>query len=354
MAVVIGQIESLKNLRSELDRRNIDLFNSINDIKSFTRTYSSKKNEIFNHFENEINDEIRSLNLRLKKKSSKLPDLKEKAIQDFENRIALKKENKLKLEKRKVKANLIYKWILSYKIKTLQKSLNNLSDNFDFLVEKSIQNIQNKITNDSQRLEYLSDNIDSELKLRSSLKIEKLKKVKEAIEELKPLIAGAVGENLVEKEIRKLSDDYILINDFNESFNPPLFNRRTNDRIYSVQIDHLLISKSGIFILETKNWSRDSINSLDLRSPVEQIQRTSFAVFLLVNNNVSLNYHHWGEKQIPIRNVIVMINAKPNKEFKHVKIKLLSELNNYIQYFDPILTKNEVDRIASYLSDYRY
>ena len=27
------------------------------------------------------------------------------------------------------------------------------------------------------------------------------------------------------------------------------------DRIFSIQIDHLLLSNSGIFIIETKNWS---------------------------------------------------------------------------------------------------
>ena len=59
---------------------------------------------------------------------------------------------------------------------------------------------------------------------------------------------------------------------------------RENHKIFSVQIDHLLICQSGVFLLETKNWSKRSIKNLDLRSPVEQILRTSYALFVLLNS----------------------------------------------------------------------
>ena len=78
--------------------------------------------------------------------------------------------------------------------------------------------------------------------------------------------------------------------------------------------------------METKNWSKRSIDSLDLRSPVDQIIRTSYALFRVVNSKIQLNKHHWGTKQIPIRNIIVLINEKPKNEFKYVKIKQLKEL----------------------------
>lgn len=137
-------------------------------------------------------------------------------------------------------------------------------------------------------------------------------------------------------------------------FKPPIFNRKDNDRIFSIQIDHLLICNSGILILETKNWSKQSINNLDLRSPVKQIMRTSYALFVLLNseseyNKIKLDKHHWGNKQIPIRNIIVMINEKPKEKFKHVKIVSLNELNGYIKYFNPIFSDAEVKSIFDYL-----
>ena len=155
-------------------------------------------------------------------------------------------------------------------------------------------------------------------------------------------------EDILNEEIIQKTNR-IIENENKLEFNPPIYNKKTQDRIYSIQLDHLLVSKSGIFILETKNWSKRSIDSLDLRSPVDQIIRTSYALFRVVNSKIQLNKHHWGTKQIPIRNIIVMINEKPKNEFKYVKIRQLKELNNYLEYFDPIFSQKEVDSIVSYL-----
>ncbi len=173
------------------------------------------------------------------------------------------------------------------------------------------------------------------------------------VDGLYSLIAGAVGENLTVKEIEKLSNDYYLINDFSLKFDPPIYNRKENDRIFSIQIDHLLICKSGIFILETKNWSNESINNLDLRSPVKQVSRTNFALFVLLNSesNINLVQHHWGSARIPVRNVIVMTKVKPKEEFRHVKVLTLNELNGYIKYFDEIFDSDEVEHIFNHLNN---
>ncbi|MDB9800159.1 NERD domain-containing protein, partial [bacterium] len=203
-------------------------------------------------------------------------------------------------------------------------------------------------------LEYYLEKKEKIILERGSQDTKELAFTKEVVEELYNLIAGAVGENLVVKEIQKLPDEYFLFNNFSMEFNPPIFNRKENDRIYSIQIDHLLVSNSGIFILETKNWSKESIKNLDLRSPIKQITRTSYALFVLLNSeseydDINLHDHHWGNKQIPIRNIIVMINEKPNEKFKYVKVKTLNELNGYVTYFEPIFNNAEVESISNYL-----
>jgi hypothetical protein len=176
----------------------------------------------------------------------------------------------------------------------------------------------------------------------------------EIIEDISSLIAGAIGEKLVENELKKLSDKNVLFNDFSINFKTPIYNKKENDRIYSIQIDHLLVTNSGIFLIETKNWSKKSIESLDLRSPVKQIMRTSYALFVILNSNrkkIGINFsrHHWGDKQLPVRNVVVMINQKPKEKFKFVQIKTLNELNKYITYFDPIFNDSEVSNICEQL-----
>jgi hypothetical protein len=40
-------------------------------------------------------------------------------------------------------------------------------------------------------------------------------------------------------------------------------------------------------------------------------------------------------------------------EFQHVKIRLLKELNNYIEYFDPVLSKEEAESVANSLMEIR-
>ena len=92
------------------------------------------------------------------------------------------------------------------------------------------------------------------------------------------------------------------------------------------------------------------MENLDLRSPVKQILRTSFALFVLLNsdskrNGIRLESHHWGAKKIPIRNIVVMINQKPKEAFRHVKILSLNELIGYIRYFDRTFNREEVKMI---------
>ena len=117
-----------------------------------------------------------------------------------------------------------------------------------------------------------------------------------------------------------------------------------------MQIDHLLISRAGIFIIETKNWSKSSVNTNSLRSPIKQIERANFALYIHISNNISLNEHHWGEQTIPIRNLIVMINNKPTGKFKYVAVKLLKELNDYLEYFEPVLTQSQLKKVIRQLT----
>ena len=96
------------------------------------------------------------------------------------------------------------------------------------------------------------------------------------------------------------------------------------------------------------------MKNIDLRSPIKQILRSNYALFVLLNgesrhNNINLERHHWGRKQIPVRNIIVMTNAKPREEFRHVKVLSLKEINGYVTYFDPIFNKEEVENICNYL-----
>jgi hypothetical protein len=188
----------------------------------------------------------------------------------------------------------------------------------------------------------------------SQTALSEIERKKSVIDTLSSFIYGALGEQKVVKTLESLSDEYFLINDFSVSFSPAIYNRQENDFIKSIQIDHLLVAPSGIFLIETKNWSEKSLENLSLRSPVQQIKRASFVLFRLLNNEMSnfhlcLDKHFWGDKKISIKNLIVFTNTKPKEEFQFVKILTLNELLGYINFFKSTFSSTETQRIADFL-----
>lgn len=294
MTIITGQIEPLKKLKETLNANGISRFNSIGQINTFIKNYESEKKEIPITIKTSLNEEIKNLADKLKRN--------------------VEKSN-----------NHLFNKILYYlKIKILTYKKSTLENNYENIISK-----------------------------RCAKSYKELDFTKEVIDGLYTLIAGAIGENLVVNELQKLSDNYYLINDFSVKFNPPIYNKKEKSRIFSIQIDHLLICQSGVFLLETKNWSKQSVKNINLRSPVEQILRTSYALFILLNSesNINLARHHWGSKKIPIRNIIIMTNEKPKEEFNHVKILSLAELNGYIKYFDAIFSESESENMFNHLNN---
>ena len=292
MAIISGKIESLKRLKESLNNRGIYRFNSIGDINTFLKSYDSERETIPTNVKNVLDEEVSTLN-------HELAQLTEKS-------------NK----------NIINKVFYYFKLRELTKKFDNFTRNYESILLK-------RCTESYHKLEF----------------------TRKTVNDLYSLVAGALGENAVVNEVRKLSNKYYLINDFSLKFNPPIYNKRENDRIFSIQIDHLLVSQSGIFIIETKNWNTQSIERIDLRSPVDQIKRANYALFVYLNSasKVELTHHHWGIKKIPIRNIILMINASPKEDFQHVKVLPLNKLNGYVQYFDEVFSESETLNIFEYL-----
>jgi hypothetical protein len=352
MTIVKGQIESLKRIKDELNRKGIKRFNSTGDIINFLKNYEIEKQEILGRVEQDLNIEIKTLRSDKEKFQEDYDKLKIEETSRLNNKIddlnsrynLIKSGNRNTLLK---VFKLIELKIIESRKKQLLKNFNRIINDKTFITSQKIQE-----TNDA--INDYTNNREKVIYLRSNSKIRELTRTKEVVDGLYPLVAGAIGENMVEKELKKLSDKNILFNDFSIDFETPIFNRKENDRIFSIQIDHLLVTNSGIFILETKNWSKKSIENFDLRSPVQQIKRTSYALFVILNSDskrsgVKLKSHHWGDKQLPIRNVIVLIKNKPREKFKYVEVKTLKELNSYINYFDPIFDDSEVNEISEFL-----
>ena len=348
MARIYGTIESLKALKQTLHSYGIIRFSSVKEINQFLVNYYKEEQDI-----------IKTESTNLEKKYDETTSNHKQNLQKRTNQINLFTErinlqithlqSKIEIIKRK-RTNFILKIVSKVKLHFLKYQYNSLNKNKTKQINSSIISLNKQIKEQEAFIKKYEADKQTLIYDNAKSKLDELKFTYKIVQKCKNIISGAVGENLVVNEIKKLSDDYVLINDFNLRLSSPIYYRKYNQRIYSIQIDHLLISKAGIFIIETKNWSPSSVNSNNLRSPIEQIERANFALYVYLTKNISILGHHWGEQQIPIRNLIVMIQYKPKEDFKYVKVKKLSELNNYINYFEPVFTDMQFNKIVKLLS----
>jgi len=352
MTQIHGKIESLKRIRETLDQKCITRFNTIGEIKDFLKNYDNEKEELFFNKEREFDIELDVLQNKafyLQKHYEELRKKTETSLNIKINEIKARCSNLSKPAKNAVFELLNWyqqQILMAYKF-ILKKNDRSIIFIKTYPSKKRLESTLNKVKEyNLKRHEIIS--------ARCAPSFSELEHTKKAATDLHTLIAGAIGEHMVSKELEKLNDSFILINDFNISFEKPIFNRKNRTLIHSVQIDHLLVTYAGIFIIETKNWSKKSISQLDLKSPVKQIERANYALYILLNNaqnteNGLVKKHHWGVKKIPLRNIVAMIHHKPKDKFQYVAIKQLNELNGYINHFEPLFDSSEVQNIADYL-----
>jgi hypothetical protein len=340
-------------VKNHLRQHNINDFNSLNEVINFQKSFSTLRQQIISNHEHLIEQEkvalvvdISQLDSSIKTGKTDSESQLRKDIVELEQKLnSLSTSNNFNFIQRFV--NYVKQWFYKRKIQHLEINLNSKVNN---AIRKLVELYQDK----ANRYQYITSHFIDAVNESCLIQIRELESKQRIIDEVKTSIYGALGEHKVVKELENLSDENILINDFALTFHPAIYNRQENDYIKSIQIDHVLVTPSGIFLIETKNWSEKSLSNLDLRSPVQQVKRTSFAFFKILigdiaNNKVKLNQHHWGDRKIPIRNLIVLINSKPNEEFQHVKVLTLSELLGYVRYFKPMFTGMETQVISNYL-----
>ena len=302
MAQIHGKIETLVSLRDELHSRGVRDFSSVKEINDFLKRYEQRKESI------QLNAKI-ALEMELK---------------------ALHQEERL-----------------------LNKEYRQYKKDGSFFSFFKQNRSHRKLKSKQREISLISNNYEGHLLSVQVKAIRNLVYQKTVLEDLKPLIAGAVGERKVENELKKLPDHCHIFNNFVLRFDKALYYKPKGEYIQSIQIDHLVLTRAGLFIVETKNWSDKTLDNPNMYSPVNQVRRCSFALYIALQDKkvrgLSLTKKIWGVPKIPIRNIIALINRKPNLTFDHVKLKKVEELNSYINYFQPVFTVDEVARIAKQL-----
>jgi hypothetical protein len=351
MAQIIGQIDSLSNLLKKLKESRIRHFNSLDDIISFRNDFPEmiKKNKeeirksILSEIE-QLKQNIISLNTKHKKKLNEREIVLLQEKDEIDSLINHFSQNSTDISG---KMYFFYKRCILRIRKYLLFNYFETVKNLPYLVLKK------RIASKKNKLQYIEQNIISIVEKQSNKKSKEIFHIKSILDKNNTLIPGAIGEQMVVDELINLPESYIVINDYFYKYNPPKHDKN-NQLIYSIQADHIVVGPSGVFLIETKNWSKNSINNPDLYSPVEQIRRINDCLFSYLNN--AINYgnntsfkHNWGFSKISIRNIILMINSKPEQEFQFVKILSLKEICNYITYFKPIFSEKQVHQLVKLL-----
>lgn len=353
MSKTFNVIGSLSTLKLHLEDNNIYDFKSLKEVIDFQSSFTTIRQQLITHHEKLIEQEKDLLKTELQQLEVSIETQKQQSEKALANEID-KLKQQLNIWTSNTSTNIFKILNKRFKQWKYKRQLRAKERSIDIEVKKSINMLVENLQHKKNRYQFITSQFNVAVEQSSKTSLSEIEKKKSVIDRYSSLIYGALGEQKVVKTLEALSDEYFLINDFAVSFSSAIYNRQENDFIKTIQIDHLLIAPSGIFLIETKNWNEKSLENLRLRSPVQQIKRTSFVLFKLLNNeisnsHISLDKHHWGDKKISIKNLIVLTNAKPKEEFQYVKILTINELLGYINYFKPIFSSTETQRIAEFL-----
>ena len=353
MSKVHNSVGCLTTIKTHLKRHSINDFISLNEVINFQKNFSTLRQQIISNNEQMIESEKITVAAEILQLDKAIKTGRAHFESSFLSEVEEVKQKLISLSP-STGLNFIKRFVNHTKRRAYKNKLQTLELDLNYKVDYAVRELVIQHQDKTNRYNYITLHFSNAVNDSCLTMITELEYKQRIIDEVKNSIYGALGEHKVVKELENLSDENVLINNFTLSFYPAIYNRQENDYIKSIQIDHLLVTPSGLFLIETKNWSEKSLANLDLRSPVKQVKRTNFALFKTLTEDISsgrvkLQQHHWGDRKIPIRNLIILTNSKPNEEFQYVKVLTLNELVNYVRYFKPLFTSTETQAIASYL-----
>jgi hypothetical protein len=150
-------------------------------------------------------------------------------------------------------------------------------------------------------------------------------KIQQELTEMKAVIAtkefaGAVAEVAVIAELAHLRDGSLVVNDV--TVEAERYIHFGGKPLQSAQIDTMVITTAGVFVIEVKNWSRDFAHSGEGFSPYEQVNRAGYLVFDLLRN---------AGIRVKVRSIIATNGSLPEKEEQKVAVVAISRPRKYIE-----------------------
>ena len=350
MARIYRQIGALTQLLDELEREGIGAFRTLDDIRSFRNNCESSSDRIRAEYREILRQELVDLELQCRQISLKLD-------QKIAARETLLKEELEKLKEnlaRIANRNMLMRLFFFFRKQKLTKRKTLLENSFENEVERPFRKGFAKIDSLRAEIEDRRNNAENWVERYSASDIEEQKRILSVLRKHNSLFYGAEGEERVARELSRLPDSYIVINDYRPEISQPIYDRNNDDRIHSIQIDHVVVGPTGFYLVETKNWSRDSVENTELFSPIKQLRRSNDAIFRLLNAAVERgaidNFStHWGNRRISPKNILCLLNYRPDQEFQYVRILSENQIVRYVGNQRQTFSQMEVNSLAENL-----
>jgi len=163
----------------------------------------------------------------------------------------------------------------------------------------------------------------------------RLDKLRESAE-----LVGARTEIDVIASLARLPDEYTVFNGLRLRARRHIHFNGVHLR--SAQIDHLVLTPAGVFMIETKRWSRKFVESGKYHDPFDQTQRATYLCYDQLRRQFG---------KIRVRSIIACAGQLPiAPKHSHVKVLAVSELIGYISWFkQPELAPDRLFQVRRYL-----
>jgi len=159
-----------------------------------------------------------------------------------------------------------------------------------------------------------------------------------------PLHAGTKGENKVIEELIKLDDTFHVLCGVRLGLSYYV-KYKGKKNLKSAQMDLVVVSPKGVYMIEVKNWSDNYIKNNTNLSPYEQTERAGRVLWISLQTVV---------KNVRVTNVLLSIqgNMKWNENYRSVFVSSLARINQFLEKRVDSLSEKEVKKIVKDLKGF--
>ncbi len=331
MAKIKGIPTSEKEILKEC-QQDIQSFEEINkSYNSFNIELEDRREEFFNRLPDRRAREQKILN--------KIRDGKNSKIKEYENKIREIKARTEEYKKEKKLFLLISNYFKIFFQKYVSKPLN-------------LRKIKNSERKQRDNLKMWIEHPEKIFDQQNDDLIGRINHLKDVME--KPMYAGAQGEIKVLNKLSKLNDNYRVLCGLDIELDDYISYEGKKD-LKSAQMDFVVVSHKGIFLIEVKNWGNRYASKNTGFSPHEQLDRAGKVLYVflksrlgngipLLKKKIEFNGKRLTKVLIPIQG-----NISYDSNYKYVLVSSISEINNFIQDREDVYDQKEVKKITETL-----